>query len=621
MRLASPNSSNKQGNYQVMDASDEKMASSIPAKSPSNRTRVSFSDLEEEKKVEADAGASKQLKKESSKKKLLKRFFGDKRKQSPQVQESKLESDGESEDPVMAIFQSRNTPRVRFSIEVKGSDIQENLETKQGDNVKQFMSRALFSSTKSSKNLKEEMEREVAQLGGSLVWDTSETATGPEIILAHSGQKQTSGLVLTFSEDPKIRAKHAKLLNKAKKAEHLYFRYEFAVKCYLKALNILKNAKYPDGHPTVTETVTLLNSAHQILSSYNNSVHIVKMGIKHEDSGELVRALKMYTIAYRIRRDNLSRNHPSHVVLLNMLGSIQVKRGELKEAMLIYELALKDTTVTPDEGETDENGKIIMGNLLSKSVTYREMGIINEQWGHLDDALNLYHKSLECVAEWKDYFNHGDESSTDDVDSPSASLEYSISNVRLEQTESGSGEFETENGEMEVCLGPGPGQHIPVGTGQIVNKYESFFPSRLDKELESNSNISKGKGHSQLSKDSFADMDLAMTLHQIAQLYRKQGKFLEALEAFAVALRGMKYSLGRYHPNVAAVLGNVGNLQKEMGDLDAAYKTYQEVLGIESYRLGLSHPDVAITVSLSSAGAMPFFFVSHSTLPAFSSTT
>ena len=71
----------------------------------------------------------------------------------------------------------------------------------------------------------------------------------------------------------------------------------------------------------------------------------------------------------------------------------------------------------------------------------------------------------------------------------------------------------------------------------------------------------------------------------------------EALDAFQIALRGMKYSLGRHHPNVAAVLGNVGNLQKEMGDLDAAYITYQEVLAIESYRLGLGHADIAITVS------------------------
>lgn len=58
----------------------------------------------------------------------------------------------------------------------------------------------------------------------------------------------------------------------------------------------------------------------------------------------------------------------------------------------------------------------------------------------------------------------------------------------------------------------------------------------------------------------------------------------------------MRYSLGKYHPNVAAILGNMGNLRKEMGDLDAAFETYQQVLAIESYRLGLSHPDVTVTL-------------------------
>jgi tetratricopeptide (TPR) repeat protein len=58
----------------------------------------------------------------------------------------------------------------------------------------------------------------------------------------------------------------------------------------------------------------------------------------------------------------------------------------------------------------------------------------------------------------------------------------------------------------------------------------------------------------------------------------------------------MRYALGKQHPNVAAVLGNIGNLQKEMGDMDSAYCTYEEVLGIESSRLGLIHPDVAITL-------------------------
>ena len=74
----------------------------------------------------------------------------------------------------------------------------------------------------------------------------------------------------------------------------MHFRYEYAVKCYLKALNILqKQANYPDDHPTVIKTVQLMNNAHHVLSSYNNSANIVKMGIKNEDAGELVKALKV----------------------------------------------------------------------------------------------------------------------------------------------------------------------------------------------------------------------------------------------------------------------------------------------------------------------------------------
>lgn len=121
-----------------------------------------------------------------------------------------------------------------------------------------------------------------------------------------------------------------------------------------------------------------------------------------------------------------------------------------------------------------------------------------------------------------------------------------------------------------------------------MNRYERFFPNKMDAETKDGLKTSDENSH--------ADMDLSLTLHQIAQLYRTQGKFRRSLDAYEVALRGMKTALGKHHPNVAAVLGNIGNLQKEMGNLDAAYNTYQEVLGIESYRLGLSHPDVAITL-------------------------
>lgn len=504
------------------------------------------------------------------------------------------------EDPVMTLFESRNTQRVRWSIEGLENEGSEKRdagapEKNAGTNVTSFMSRALFGSPKPSKKLDEEMQREVAAVDESLVWESADTPTGPEVIHTNSNKKRIGAeIMVSFTEDERARAKVVKLLSKARRAEHVHFRYDYAVKCYVKSLDILTKAKYPDAHPTVQKVMQLLTNAHHVLNSYNNSANIVKMGIKYEDAGELVRALKMYTIAYRIRRDNLNRDHPSLVVLLNMLGSIQIKRGELKEAMQIFELGLKDSPVIFNASEEEEDIQPTNGNLLAKSVTYREMGTIYERWGNVNEALNSFHMSLECAAEWKEAVRGTDCSLTKTAaETATSSLTYSLNNIQLSRS---SGE-ETENnlgieqGEMEVSLGKEGGS--PASTPNADNMYETYFPPSLDEDIElqsSNSTSSKS------SRDSFADMDLALTLHQIAQLCKCQGQFTKALDAYEVALRGMKYALGKHHPNVTAVLGNIGNLEKEMGDLDAAYKTYQEVLGIESYRLGLSHPDVAITL-------------------------
>eukprot|EP00531_Pseudo-nitzschia_arenysensis_P006606 CAMPEP_0116144478 /NCGR_PEP_ID=MMETSP0329-20121206/16028_1 /TAXON_ID=697910 /ORGANISM="Pseudo-nitzschia arenysensis, Strain B593" /LENGTH=817 /DNA_ID=CAMNT_0003639913 /DNA_START=173 /DNA_END=2626 /DNA_ORIENTATION=+ len=533
-------------------------------------------------------------------------------------------------DPVITIFKERNTQRVRFQLggdgesvisgsekgnDVKGKDSSSGNNNSSAGNIKQFMSRVLFLNSKSGsggssakKLSEEEMKREVKELGGgSLIWESATTPTGPEVVHTKSNrnspvksqQASTPELTVSFTEDPKARATVAKILNKAHRAEHNHFRYEYAVKCYLKALNILKKAEYPDDHPTVSKTVRLMTNAHHVLSSYNNSANIVKMGIKNEDAGELVKALKMYTIAYRIRRDNLSRNHPSLVVLLNMLGSIQIKRGELKEAMQIYELALKDdphaSIMAEVQGETQADNREISQsstdtptndrNLLAKSVTYREMGTIHEMWGNVNEALKFYHKSLDCVADWREKIKTNanfDETQDESIlDDGSESRNYSIENVQTISC-AGDEEMELVIGSSKVIAQDGESDSKPV------NKYERFFPKKMD--------ANKKEDVSGSEENSHADMDLALTLHQIAQLYRTQEKFDNALDAYEVALRGMKMALGKHHPNVAAILGNIGNLQKEMGDLSAAYNTYQEVLGIESYRLGLSHPDVAITL-------------------------
>lgn len=372
-----------------------------------------------------------------------------------------------------------------------------------------------------------------------------------------------------------------------------------------------------------------------------NSANIVKMGLKYEDTGDLVRALKMYTIAFRIRRDNLSRSHPSLVVLLNMLGSIQIKRGELEEAMQIYQLALKDeiayeddsanSSATPASQEEIRPGPT---NLLARAVSYRELGTIYEKKSNVKKALKMYEKSLECLADFKleqmqkspntasspsslfsqsDSMEHPGRSVSptavdldDDIDDdPDASItpplakmasacggedgmEVLIQELKQHNTEevTPSPQSATEFSKPECFALP------------TIRNYASFFPPQLDQVIQHRKRHrrSKQKLSRQDKQADHANIDAALTLHQIAQLHRSEGNFHNALTVYTVALRGMKYCLGKNHPNVAAILGNIGNLQKEMGDLDSAFDTYQQVLGIESYRLGLSHPDVAITL-------------------------
>jgi tetratricopeptide (TPR) repeat protein len=504
-------------------------------------------------------------------------------------------------DPVMELLEARTTQRVRFSLdsseENPKADASKSATDKQstsereppngnGKSIKNFMLRNLFN--KGSKSVEDELnDPELAEANNhSMLWKSA-VEENSDFIHTSTLKSKGSEVMVSFTENPKTRAEVVKLLNKGKRAMHKYFRYEYAVKCHVTALELLNKANYPKDHPTMIKTVDALNSAHHALSSFVNSANIVKSGIRCEDSGDLVRALKMYTIAYRIRRDNLSRVHPSLVVLLNILGSIQVKRGELDEAMQVFELALRDTPLEEAGYERAPSP-----NLVARSVTYREMGGIHEKLGNIKEAVEMYHSSLECATQWRQSHrmqrspSESSVSSQDDKDIDNGPL-CPLNDVQFSRTGQLVGNASDSEGEgMELFLGE---DNIgKSGDQAITDFYYSFFPPYDDK-------LMKKKGKTDGSNDRM-DLDIALTLHQIAQMYRHQGQHGRALDAYGAALRGMKHALGPYHPNVAAILGNMGNLQNEMGDYDAAYDTYQEVLGIESYRLGFSHPEVAVSI-------------------------
>jgi len=539
------------------------------------------------------------------------------------------------EDPVMALFQERSRQRVRFCIEGEEHEkeskessnkkerpssppLSASSDDKHAFNIKTFMNRTLFKNGSTPNAAESENAAEVEarkEIDSSpFIWESPELDIGgvsPEVVHTTAEATRKGDIKVSFTENLDVRNQVLKMLDKGRRAQFSHFRYEYAVKTYMKALNLLTQNGYPDQHPLLDKTLKALNNAHHSSSSFKNSATIVKMGIKYEESQELIRALKMYTIAYRIRRDQLSRYHPSLVVLLNILGSIQIKRNDLKEAMQIFELALKDAP-TPYR-ETEENLHLPTPpiNLLARAVTFREMGLIHEKWGDATKALHMYHMSLDCISDWKDKngSKRGKSTGKAQLKAPTSSQPNIMPLGSVDSNDSSGnilddlkmcktfrlhkGSMETED--MEVYLGSSSNaDEVGLsGDKSVTDFYNSFF--RPDDVAESHVARRRRK-FKPSSKESYADVDIALTLHQIGQMHRSHGKYGHALDAYKAALRGMKCALGDVHPNVAAILANIGNLHKESGNLDAAYDTYQEVLGIESYRLGVSHPEVAISL-------------------------
>ena len=548
----------------------------------------------------------------------------------------------DEDDPVMVLFQARSKQRVRFSLEEgvqpkergvsmtrqdSGVPVPEQHQqqpdasfTRTPFNIKTFMKGALFGGTSNNskqQGMSEEFEFELAKEveevkleNNQMSWCTPDDE--PEVL--KKNHSRVSAITdaddiaaSSFAEDRETRAAVMKLLNKARRAQVLHSRYSYAVKCYVRSLELLKEASYPDSHPTVVKTLKLLQNAHFCETSFRNSANIVKLGIKYEDTGELVRALKMYTIAYRIRRDTLSASHPSLVVLLNMLGTIQIKRGELEEAHQIFQLALKDTgggsspqhvpfTSSDDSSQSPPLGKHIV-NYLTRAVTYREMGTIHEQWSEIERAHHMYHASLECMADYKGIVftkpafvldcggggggggDRGEEKKV--ADEQQHGFNTILRDLEEMRFDGGLHDPDDEGEEVPFLAAEPSTKHNKHGRNKkgrysntldplvLPSRYDVFFPPELDTKKrnhhKSRLGHKKEAGGASAVEDKrgdHTDVEVALTIHRIAQLHRAQHEYHWALPAFYVSLRGMRYALGKTHPNVAAILGNIGNLLK-----------------------------------------------------------
>ena len=87
--------------------------------------------------------------------------------------------------------------------------------------------------------------------------------------------------------------------------------------------------------------------------------------------------------------------------------------------------------------------------------------------------------------------------------------------------------------------------------------------------------------------------DVAVSLNNLATLYRKQGKYEEVEPLCRRALAISEKTLGAEHPFVAQILNNLAWLYRRQGKYAEVEPLCRRALGINEKALGAEHPDVA----------------------------
>ena len=328
--------------------------------------------------------------------------------------------------------------------------------------------------------------------------------------------------------------------------------YAKAIDAYLHALRILRKSGITDEHTTMQALVQKLNDAHHITSILRLSCKVLKFGLNKESTGFFLRALKYYTVAFRLRHYALGPNHVSHATILFMIARCQAKRENFVESLLVYELCLQSLMSNTFKCMPEITSKFNKRYFDPPStlVTLRDLGSVYRRNGDIDKALFTYQEALLLH---------------DVRIGPSTNIKTTsriLEKIKLDPNVKG------------------------IGTEQGI---EAFVAS-VTKNLTSNK---------------VEDLDLAMILYSTGQIYVCMGHTNMAILLYTAAGEIMVRSLQRKDQNVAAIMGQIGNLLKECGEYDKAFDTYKNVLKIERKLLDNKDPEIAVT--LHNIGTIEYF--------------
>ena len=255
-------------------------------------------------------------------------------------------------------------------------------------------------------------------------------------------------------------------------------------------------------------------------------------------------------------------------VLIEHCASVLKQFGHLDDALHYYTKSLQMELTT-----LGENTEAVAG-------TYNNMGNVCQEQGKLTKAIEYYNKSLETK---KNVLGENSERV--------ATSYNNIANVYCDLDETDKG-LEYYNKSLKIRLDVLGDNHPDVAAcyNNLAIVYED--EGDVDKALDYyNKSLA-------IQFDTLGEthMDVSGTYNNMALLYTNDDQLDKALEYYQKSLNIVVKIFGEGNPEVATEYNNMGVVYKNKGELDKALDMHHKALEIRLPALGEHHPSVATSL-------------------------
>ncbi|KAL7486343.1 hypothetical protein ACHAW6_015561 [Cyclotella cf. meneghiniana] len=331
---------------------------------------------------------------------------------------------------------------------------------------------------------------------------------------------------------------------------------------------------------------------------------LFNVGQVHRRRGEFDCAAAKYEAALEVltsasindqeeRKFGIDTRYRLLIPILNNIGQLQYRRGELSSSMETYNTALTHAKCMEGGGSVHVASALNCLGVLhyhaNSSESEEDSGkkkdakkiIDDDSDSSTDKAMELFQQALamriSCLG-------------PDHVDVATTLNNIGRIYVQNDQFDRALGYYQDALRIRRISLGTNSLDYAATAfnAGQSLHqKGELDEAAKLYHEFLRVATMKFGRSH----------RDVAVVLSGIAQIHQEKREFDKALELYEESLSAGKAALGEYHPEIAMLLNRMGNFHFERERLDDALKCYRRGLRIEKKVLRPDHPNVIVTYS------------------------